>query len=133
VDPRARLDDVEKRKFLTLLGLEFQPVASRYTDCTVPAPNSDSTEEPSEIHNTLCRQNTALLNACSTHNYHCAVKSTRVKSEGIQPPCDLDRPHIVAKSVHGSCYVFVQLLETEQGQTHFMGPPLSPSYRLADE
>jgi hypothetical protein len=37
VDPRAGLDDVEKRKFLTLPGLElrtsvFQPVASRYTD-----------------------------------------------------------------------------------------------------
>jgi hypothetical protein len=38
VDPRAGLDDVEKRKFLTLPGLELrdlsfvQPVASRYTD-----------------------------------------------------------------------------------------------------
>jgi hypothetical protein len=38
VDPRAGLDDVEKRKFLTLLGLELrllrsiQPVASLYTD-----------------------------------------------------------------------------------------------------
>jgi hypothetical protein len=26
VDPRACLDDVEKRKFLTLLGLELQPL-----------------------------------------------------------------------------------------------------------
>jgi hypothetical protein len=26
VEPRARLDDVEKRKFLTLLGLEFRPL-----------------------------------------------------------------------------------------------------------
>jgi hypothetical protein len=26
VDPRAGLDDVEKRKFLTLLGLELQPL-----------------------------------------------------------------------------------------------------------
>jgi hypothetical protein len=38
VDPRAGLDDVEKRKFLTLTGLELQtpsvvqPVASHYTD-----------------------------------------------------------------------------------------------------
>jgi hypothetical protein len=37
VDPRAGLDDMEKRKFLTLPGLELppplvvQPVASRYT------------------------------------------------------------------------------------------------------
>jgi hypothetical protein len=46
-------------------------------------------------------------------------------SEGIQPPCDLDRPHIVANSVRDSCYVFVQLLETEQGQTDFMTSPLS--------
>jgi hypothetical protein len=42
VDPRAGLDDVEKRKFLTLPGLELrplalQPVASRYTDCAIPA------------------------------------------------------------------------------------------------
>jgi hypothetical protein len=29
VDPRVDLDDVEKRKFLTLPGLELQPVASR--------------------------------------------------------------------------------------------------------
>jgi hypothetical protein len=37
VGPRAGLDDVEKRKFLTLPGLELrpsvvQPVASRYID-----------------------------------------------------------------------------------------------------
>jgi hypothetical protein len=37
VGPRAGLDDVEKRKFLTLLGLELRPsvvhpVCSRYTD-----------------------------------------------------------------------------------------------------
>jgi hypothetical protein len=35
VDSRAGLDDM-KRKFLNLLGLE--PVASRYTDCGIPAP-----------------------------------------------------------------------------------------------
>jgi hypothetical protein len=40
VNPRARLDDVEKRKFLTLPGLELlrlrhPDVASRYTDCTI--------------------------------------------------------------------------------------------------
>jgi hypothetical protein len=42
VDPRASLDDVEKRKFLTLLGFELQPlvvqpVGSRYTDCATPS------------------------------------------------------------------------------------------------
>jgi hypothetical protein len=43
VDPRAGLDGVEKRKFLTLLVLELrplsrpaQPVASRYTDYAIP-------------------------------------------------------------------------------------------------
>jgi hypothetical protein len=44
MDPIAGLDDVEKRKFLNLPGLELQPlglpapVASRYTDYAVPAP-----------------------------------------------------------------------------------------------
>jgi hypothetical protein len=33
---RAGLEDVEKRKFLPLPGL--QPVASRYTDWAIPAP-----------------------------------------------------------------------------------------------
>jgi hypothetical protein len=42
VDPRARLDDVEKRKFLTLQELEIrpsviQPVAGRYIDYVIPA------------------------------------------------------------------------------------------------
>jgi hypothetical protein len=42
VGPRASLDDVEKRKFLTLPGLNsdpfvVQPVASRYTDYAIPA------------------------------------------------------------------------------------------------
>jgi hypothetical protein len=36
--PRAGLDDVEKRKFLTLPGLELRPVASHYTYCAIPAP-----------------------------------------------------------------------------------------------
>jgi hypothetical protein len=40
--PRAGLNHMEKRKFLTLLGLELdssvvQPIASRYTDCAIPA------------------------------------------------------------------------------------------------
>jgi hypothetical protein len=39
------LDDVEKRKFLTLPELELrppaiQPVASRYTDYVIPAPST---------------------------------------------------------------------------------------------
>jgi hypothetical protein len=42
VGPRAGLDITEKRKFLTLPGLELpsavQPVASRYTDYAIPAP-----------------------------------------------------------------------------------------------
>jgi hypothetical protein len=39
VDPRAGLDDLEKRKFLILPGLvAVQPVASRYTDYATPAP-----------------------------------------------------------------------------------------------
>jgi hypothetical protein len=43
VGPRAGLDNVEKRKFLILPGLELRPpgrppVASRYTDYAIPAP-----------------------------------------------------------------------------------------------
>jgi hypothetical protein len=42
VDRRAGLDDMEKRKFLTLPGLELdtslvQPVASLYTYYAIPA------------------------------------------------------------------------------------------------
>jgi hypothetical protein len=42
VDPTAGLDDAEKRNFLNLPGLELrpsvvQPIASRYTDCAIPA------------------------------------------------------------------------------------------------
>jgi hypothetical protein len=42
VDPRAGLDDMERRKYLPPPGLELrhvvvQPVASRYTDCAIPA------------------------------------------------------------------------------------------------
>jgi hypothetical protein len=37
VDPRAGLDDMEKWKFFILPWL-VQPVASRYTDCAIPAP-----------------------------------------------------------------------------------------------
>jgi hypothetical protein len=42
VDPKAGLGYVEKRKLLTLPGLELQPLggpASRYTDCVIPAKN----------------------------------------------------------------------------------------------
>jgi hypothetical protein len=49
VGPRAGRDDVEKRKILTLLGLELhpsvvQPVVSRYTDCAIPAPSRPLTQ-----------------------------------------------------------------------------------------
>jgi hypothetical protein len=43
VNPRAGLDDVEKRKFLTLSGLELRShgrPASRYTDYAIPAPQA---------------------------------------------------------------------------------------------
>jgi hypothetical protein len=39
VDPRVGLDNVEKRKFLTLPGLELRPLGrstSRYTDYAIP-------------------------------------------------------------------------------------------------
>jgi hypothetical protein len=43
VDPRAGLDYVEKRKFLAYRNSKSDPsivqsVASRYTDCAIPAP-----------------------------------------------------------------------------------------------
>jgi hypothetical protein len=41
VNPRAGLDDVKKRKFLALPGLELRPLgrpASSYTDYAIPAP-----------------------------------------------------------------------------------------------
>jgi hypothetical protein len=46
VNPRAGLDNMEKGKFMTLMGLELnssvvQPVASRYADYTIPAPLKD--------------------------------------------------------------------------------------------
>jgi hypothetical protein len=50
VDPRAGVDDIEKRKFLTLPGLKLrpsvvQPVPSRYTDYAIPVPPSSVTVE----------------------------------------------------------------------------------------
>jgi hypothetical protein len=50
VNPRAGLDDVEKRKFLTLLGFELlpsvvQPVSSRCTDYAIPAHNNENETE----------------------------------------------------------------------------------------
>jgi hypothetical protein len=39
VGPRACLDDTDKRKFLTLPGLELQPVASHYIDYAILVPS----------------------------------------------------------------------------------------------
>jgi hypothetical protein len=45
MDPSANLNDTEKGKFLPPQGLELvQPVASRYTDCTIKAPRFGITE-----------------------------------------------------------------------------------------
>jgi hypothetical protein len=48
VDPRAVLDAVEYRKSLAPAGnpnLTVQSVASRYTDCTIPALKSSHLEQ----------------------------------------------------------------------------------------
>jgi hypothetical protein len=45
MDLKTGLDDVDKRKFLPLPGLEFQPVASRFTDCAIQAPNLFSSHD----------------------------------------------------------------------------------------
>jgi hypothetical protein len=51
VDPRAGLEDVEKGTFLNLyrhLNSDpsvVQPVASRYTDWAIPAPQGEETEQ----------------------------------------------------------------------------------------
>jgi hypothetical protein len=47
-DPRSGLDDMEERKFLTIPGPELrplghQPVASRYTEYVIPAPDNYTT------------------------------------------------------------------------------------------
>jgi hypothetical protein len=58
VDLKAGLDDVEKRKFFTLPGLELrpsivQPVASRFTDCAIPFTITFSSNEDHflQLHN----------------------------------------------------------------------------------
>jgi hypothetical protein len=59
MDPRAGLDDVKKRKFLTLPGLELrpsvvQPVASRYTDWAIPASFSRRNDDDDDNNNGIC-------------------------------------------------------------------------------
>jgi hypothetical protein len=52
VGPRAGLDDVEKRKFFTLPGLELRPLgrpASRYTDYAISAPDEVKLNDISKI------------------------------------------------------------------------------------
>jgi hypothetical protein len=54
VGPRTGHNEVEKRKFLTLPGLELNPpvippIASRYTDYTVLAPKDLYTETKSPL------------------------------------------------------------------------------------
>jgi hypothetical protein len=41
VDPRASVDDSENRKFFPPAGFKLRPAASRYTECTLPAPIYD--------------------------------------------------------------------------------------------
>jgi hypothetical protein len=38
VDPKAGMDDLEKKKFLTLPGLELRLLGAVNTDCTIPTP-----------------------------------------------------------------------------------------------
>jgi hypothetical protein len=47
--PIAGLDDMEKLKFLTLSGLELQPVASRSAECAVPVPAKMIVAKPIRI------------------------------------------------------------------------------------
>jgi hypothetical protein len=52
VGPRIDLDDVEKRKFLTLPGLKLRPVQSigcRYTDWAIPAPDDDDDDDDDDM------------------------------------------------------------------------------------
>jgi hypothetical protein len=54
VDPRAGLDDVEKKKFLTYRKLKcassvVQPVANRYTDCAIRLSNRKCSVENKKL------------------------------------------------------------------------------------
>jgi hypothetical protein len=70
VGPRAGLDEVEKRNFLTLQGLELDPsvvqlVASRYTDYAIPAPTLNG--EDLNIQSTDLTITVSLYNAIKTY------------------------------------------------------------------
>jgi hypothetical protein len=75
VNPRSGLDDLEKRKFLTLPGLELdlsavQPVASRYTDYATPAPVCKTLRI-----NLQCRSIRETFRICPTYEYNLYVKA----------------------------------------------------------
>jgi hypothetical protein len=85
VGPRAGLDDVEKKKFLTLPGLELRPsvnhpVASRYTDYAIPDP----------------------LDNKENRNISCPCLESNPDSSAIQPaavPTDQSRLHSVSNVI----------------------------------
>jgi hypothetical protein len=71
VGPRTSLDDVESRKILPLSGLELnasavQPVASRYTDCSIQAP---------------------FVNSYKKHNYTVWVERRACSTNGGEEEC----------------------------------------------
>jgi hypothetical protein len=84
VDPRTGLEELEKRKFLTLPGYRdsnsdpsVQPVASRYIDYATPAPLRSSTlgkgkmgEISAEV-----RQNSPVKRTITTRK-HCGARSS---------------------------------------------------------
>jgi hypothetical protein len=79
VDPRAGLDDVKKWNLLTVPGLELdltvvQPVASRYTDYAIPAPQLFLLTTSKYPVNPITNPN-PRLNHCDTWRYKTFIYS----------------------------------------------------------